>query len=292
MMLFPIIRLDDSSLRDAWRAIPTRFLIVRLQDVITKDSVQFNKTFRDIVKAGSLHNFLGFRGPIILSSIMRDDLISRADIVMYIHAIKSLKPDFFITPDGETYDKETEISQKEIRRALSETNIIIKNCPNTIPIGLVKGCNEFQVECHTRALKEMGIDYFVFHVGDFFRNGDDKMIRKARFLSSKICPYAKRLILYGMGSQKRLLEFSFADAYATFNYFTVAKYGMIYQGTKKIKYIGGYNTSIVKNNLIEMYKNTLSLQKQTRLVGGLKPWVGEQGETELVTHQTEIRIRA
>ncbi len=290
--LSPIVRLDDKSTMNIWRAIPVKFLTVRLQDILKGSSADFNKTFYEILAAGGVHNYLEFNGPVVLSAIMRDYLISKLGIDGYVEAINVLKPDYYTTPDCETYEGFVKSSWREIDRILEMTKDIMSSCPYSEPIGQVKGCNEYQVDYHIQKLKEMGIDKFVFHVGDFFRNGDKTMINKARFLSSRIRPHTKSLILYGMGSQKKILEFSFADAYVTFGYFTTARYGMMYKGTKKIKYARDYNPSIAMLNLIEMYKNVASIKKQCKLIGDERKWVEVEEGAEPHMHPLMVKIRA
>ena len=62
-----------------------------------------------------------------------------------------------------------------------------------------------------KLLKSCGIDEFVFHVADFYRNRQPAMRRKSRTLSLAIHKHADKLILYGFGSQRRLQEYSFAE---------------------------------------------------------------------------------
>lgn len=265
VLLSPIIKLDAKETFDVLKAVPVEFAVVRLQDLVLKNSFKFKKTFRKVVSAGGLHNFLGFSGQILLSLIMRDEIVARYKPERYAVAINSLKPDSYTTIDGETYEREYTLSWNEINRIHSENKQLIALCPRYEPIGLVKGCTEKQIEFHVGLLKSLGIADFIFHVGDFFRYGDPDMIRKARSYSYKIRKHARCLILYGMGSQKRLLEFSFADVYVSFNHFVTAKNGMKFVGTRKIKYTGGYDPKIITSNFIEMYKNVNSLNKQTKL---------------------------
>lgn len=265
--LSPIVKLDARETFDVLKAVPIELAVVRLQDLVLKSSFKFKKTFRDVVSAGGLHNFLGFSGQILLSLIMRDEIVARYKPKRYADAINCLMPDFYTTIDGETYEGEYTLSWKEIDRIHTQNKQLIPLCPRHKPIGLVKGCTKKQIVFHIDLLKSLGISDFVFHVGDFFRHGDPNMIRKARSFSSEIRKHAKCLILYGLGSQRRLVEFSFADVYVSFSHFVTAKNGMKFVGTKKIKYTGGYKSSIITNNFIEMYKNVKSLNKQSYLHG-------------------------
>jgi len=268
VVLSPIVKLDAKDTFDVLRVLPIKFVTVRLQDLVLKDTFRFNKTYYDVVSAGGLHNFLDFDGHVLLSLIMKDEIIANFNPEKYAKAINSLIPDFYTTIDGETYMGEYSLSLREIKRIHAENKKLVEFCPKYQPIGLVKGCTENQIEFHVNLLKSLGIKDFVFHVGDFFRHGDVNMIRKARSFSFRIRKHARRLILYGMGSQERLHEFSFANIYVTFNHFVTAKNGMKFVGTKKTKYSGSYDPKIVTNNFVEMYKNVMSLDKQTKLFVG------------------------
>jgi len=263
--LSPIVRLDVRDTFDVFRKVPVELIVVRLQDLVSKNTYKFNKTYYDVISAGGLHDFLDFQGHIILSLIMRDELVANFGPEKYSEVINSLIPDSFTTIDGETYEGENEVSLKEVERIHAGNKELVKLCSECRPIGLVKGCTENQIEYHIRLLRSLEIEDFVFHIGDFFRQGDPNMIAKARSFSYRIRKHAKRLILYGMGSQERLQHFSFADIYVTFNHFVTAKNGMKFVGTKKVKYSGSYNPQIVVDNFAQMCKNVESLKGQVRL---------------------------
>jgi hypothetical protein len=265
VILSPIIRLDDHETFGVLNLVPVKLVTVRLQDLISKRTFRFNKTYRDIVSTGGLHAFLDFQGEILLSLIMRDKLIANLQPKSYVTAINALKPDLFTTLDGETYEGEFFDSSKEIERINVQNQILLRFCANCKPIGLVKGCSEKQIDAHVGFLKSVGIEDFVFHVGDFFRNGDITMIRKSRSYCCRIRKEARRLFLYGMGAQKRLIEFSFADVYITFNHFVTAINGMKFSGTKKLKYHGKYTPKRMVDNFVEMHKNLNSINNQTKI---------------------------
>lgn len=270
VQLSPIIKLDARETFDVLRAVPIKLAVVRLQDLVLKNSLKFNKTFRKVVSAGGLHNFLDFSGEILLSLIMRDAIVARYKPERYAVAINCLMPDFYTTIDGETYKGEFSLSMNEIDRIHSQNEQLLALCPKCNPIGLVKGCTEKQIEFHTSLFKSLGISDFVFHVGDFFRHGSPEMIRQARSFSSRIRKHAKRLVLYGIGSQKRLLEFSFADFHVSFSHFVTAMNGMKFVGARKVKYTGGYDSKIITANYIEMDKNVKLLNRQMKLSSWLR----------------------
>jgi len=263
--LSPIVRLDVKETHSVLKAVPVELAVVRLQDLVSKHTYKFNKTYDDVISVGGLHNFLDFHGCVLLSLIMKDSIIANFDPDKYALAINSLVPDSFTTIDGQTYEGEYSLSMREIERIHAENKELVRLCPKPQPLGLVKGCTRNQIEHHMKLLKSLGIEEFVFHIGDFLRHGDPNMISKARSFSQTIRKEAKRLFLYGMGSQQKLLEFSFADVYVSFNHFVTAKNGMRFIGTKKVKYIGSFSSGIVVDNFIQMYKNVQSIKKQSRL---------------------------
>jgi len=268
VILSPIIRLDNPETFEVLNVLPVELLTVRLQDLISKSTFKFNNTYKDIISAGGLHNFLNFKGEILLSLIMRDEIIFNLQINDYVEAINSLRPDFFTTLDGETYEGEFYISWKELDRVNEENRTILDLCQQSKPIGLVKGCSEKQIDYYVEKLKSSGIEDFIFHSGDFFRNGDSRMIRKARSYCYRIRKQARTLFLYGMGSQRRLIDFSFADVYITFKHFVSAINRIRFIGTKQVRCNGRDVPQILKKNFIEMHKNLKAIETQTKLCEG------------------------
>lgn len=286
--LYPVVKLNDPSLRDIWKGLDLPYLVVRLQDLITSSSGKPNKTFYEVKFKGGIHNYLDYGGKVILSLVMKDKLILKFSPKLYAEIINEVKPNYFTSVDGETYDREEKTSFQEILRCVNETKQLINLCPNVTCIGHVKGCNESQIHTHLNQLNSLGIKHYLFHVGDFFRSGSKEMINKAKHYASIIRKKAYKLILYGMGSQKKLIEFSFADAYVSFNYFVKAINGKKYSNHSLVKYTGGYSTKIVRSNLVWMILNLKRISNQRKLTyGGIDLWEAEQEALELHTHQQE-----
>src|SRR3989344_7413920 len=139
--LYVIIKVNQKNVRDVWKTVDTPFLIVRLQDMICSKSYKFNKTYEEIKNAGSINKFLNTDKNIILSLIMRDEMIRGFTPEKYIEAIKTLKPSCFTSVDGWTYEGDIQMAEKEITRCVLQTSIIMKECPDVIPIGQIKGCS-------------------------------------------------------------------------------------------------------------------------------------------------------
>lgn len=275
--LYPVVKVNEPSIINVWRGLPIKCLVVRLQDLICPMSLKLNSTFLQIKEKGGIHKFLDFDDKIILSLIMKDSLIHKFNPYRYLEVIDTLKPDYYTTVDCETYEKEELVSKSEIKRSFLETSKLIGLCKDSKPIGQIKGCTKSQINTHLMLLKSLNIEDFVFHMGDFFRNGSPAMISRAKDYSLMIRKNAKNLILYGMGLQSKLLEFSFADAYTTLNYFVNALNGKKFVSIKKINYTGGYSPKIVRENLIQIIKNMDNIKKQNKLMnGGICPWAAEQ----------------
>lgn len=275
VLLIPVVRLDDRSTYGAWKVVPTKKIVVRLQDIVSKRTYKFNSNFYEIEARGGVHKFLDFHGEIILSLIMKDEIIDNFKSGLYTKAINTLKPDYYTTVDGWTYEKTEKDSYLEIERCFEQTKELLKICPNSFPLGLVKGCTENQIDYHISLLKSIGINDFIFHIGDFSRHGDARMMWRARKYARKIKSQADSLILYGIGTQKKMEKFSFADAFVTSTHFIAANYGMKFVGTKKVRYSGeDSRKDVIKNNLFEMYQNLqkMSLYQTTLDNGGTNLW--------------------
>ncbi len=270
--IIPITRLDDPGSLIPVRAVNSQSLVVRVQDLITESGVP-NSLFYKIKSCGGIHACLNYVGVVILSSVMRDNLLEKIDTTIYVDLIDGIKPDYYTTPDCSSYDLERAHSKKQISRSYEMTKQIIALCPDVIPIGQVKGADEEQIKQHYQMLHTLGIKIFIFHTGDFFRNGSDEQIQKAKYYASLIKKKDNLLLLYGFGSQKRLEEFSFADGYLTFNHYVTALNGMIFKGRKKYKYQGMHYTEAATRNLKQMHLNLIESKKQAKLFGGRKQWV-------------------
>ncbi len=291
--IFPIVRLDYRKTLDIARAVNSPVIVVRVQDVISKKTGNPNYIFKNIKKLGGIHNFLDYNGIIILSLIMRDDLIWKFSPKQYAEIIRGLKPDTYTTVDGATYYKKEKQSFKELLRLSKETRELLTLCPDIKPLGQVKGCNSTQIKLHLKFLKSLGINHFIFHVGDFFREGDESMIQQAKHFCSLIKNKTNKLFLYGFGSQKRLIDFSFADGYITYSHVVTTKSGKHFIGKRKEKFNNKdfYQASI--DNLKQMILNLKDIAKQTKLFsGGECKWVEDMQEQELqfIIQKQKVRM--
>jgi hypothetical protein len=274
--IFPLVRLDYIASLESARALGAKGIVIRFQDLISHKTGEPNNRFKKIASTGGIHKFLGYNGFVILSLIMRDDLLEKLTPEKYALIIKGIMPNAYTTIDGQTYEKQESFSLKQIKKISVDTYKLLRLCPNILPIGHVKGCNEYQVVKHRDILEKMGINIFIFHVGDFSRNASSNMILRARSLSYKIKKENNILLLYGLGSPRKFLEFSFADFYISYSHIINANKGICISERGRERYGRGKPAFWSFSNLHYMFKSIFSLNKQTKLFeGGICPWVVE-----------------
>lgn len=291
--IIPLVRLSCKNSIKLARAINSPIIVIPVYDVILDSTAEPNELFRKIKSEGGLHKSLNYNGIIILSSIMRDDLIKKIKSPeQYAEIINGLNPNFYFTPDGKTYEKQDQESLNEIMRLYSLTRELIELCSNSQPIGLVKGSNALQIKIHRDLLKGLGINTFVFHTGDFFRQGNEGMIQKAKYYCSLIKKEDNTLMLYGLGSPRRMLEFSFSDMFITYSHFVNAKHRIIFNGTKREKFldksVSVYRLAI--HNFKEFLSYLKGLKHQTKLfMGGKCKWVEASQELHFIIQGQKVK---
>lgn len=288
--MIPLVRLDCENSRKLARAINSPIIFIPLYDLITDTTAEPNELFEKIKSCGGIHKFLDYPGIVILSLIMRDDLIWKSFPKKYATIIKGIKPDAYTLVDGATYNKQEYKSYKELIRLSEETKELLKLCPDILPIGQVKGCNSMQIKLHLEYLKQLGIKIFIFHVGDFFRNGDESMIQQAKYFCSLIKDENNTLLLYGLGSPRRMLEFSFADFFVTYSHFVSARNGKIFAGTKKVNYSNMSVYEAAAYNFKELSNHLKTLNYQTKLFSGGKcRWAVAQQELQFIIQNQAVK---
>lgn len=122
-----------------------------------------------LVQASSkgLHDYLGFDGKILLSTVMPDELIDRLETKNYFRLINDLKPDATMIPDNYTYtDVPLYQSWSQTIRLVSFANDFLK--PDTPLIGLVKGANLRQMDWTIRKQVEMNYASFAIPARELF----------------------------------------------------------------------------------------------------------------------------
>jgi len=180
-----------------WRGgIQLPMIFVPLWQLLLKEDM--------LSKASSmgLHDYLGFDGKILLSTVMPDELIDKLRMEDYTKLIHDLRPDATMVPDNYTYtDVPLHQSWSQTIRLASFANDFLEL---GIPaIGLVKGGNLRQIEWIIRREMEMGYISFVMPARELYSEGSlDEYLpyvlmtlkRNARFHEREF-----ELLLYGIG---------------------------------------------------------------------------------------------
>jgi len=240
-------------------------VVIRLQDLLSADGHRLTPLFWEIVSNGGIHDFLRFDRTVILSSIMKDQMILGCSKETYRKAIGGLQPDYYITPDGETYQGEKNISAYEIRRICNDTLFLMRNCGDCKPIGLVKGCNLNQIIYHTRQLSDLGIDIFLFHAGPFLDAKTLLCLNNARIFFNAIRNLAPRLLIYGIGARDHLKLFISADGYITNSHYMAAFKRLRLTNGKWEKDKKTPTIDLIDHNLHEIEKCLLNIQSSERI---------------------------
>lgn len=281
--VMPVVKLGEKSTYYPWKSVPCTTLVVRMEDILREDGRTFKHIFEEISEAGGIHGFLGSPTRVMLSTIMRDKLIGGGTVDTYVEAIDVLKPDSFLTPDGETYIGETAKATEEIERMLAWSKEIIGKCKNSIPVGLVKGSDAFMVGEHTDALSQLGVNSMVFHIGDFLNRGRPVEASIARQYAGIIKNRGHGLYLYGIGAGKNLRRFFFADGFITQSHYVNAFYRQEYKNGKWHR-TDKPPKDLVMGNLSGIYSQVRELEQES-VYGGLSKWAMDSEEIENLTQE-------
>jgi hypothetical protein len=181
---------------------------------------------------------------------------------LYVEIIEQLKPDYFMTPDGETYLGERYLSGYEINRVMKETKSMLTDVHNCAPIGLVKGSNAAQFCNHAKELVSVGVPLNVFHAGDFVNRESKNTIRVAIEIARAIRPLVPRLWIYGVGAERYFRLFQFADGFITQSHYINAfagkdlGIGESSRLTSPSRELISRNLRIIQERLIRVHEGT------------------------------------
>lgn len=180
-----------------------------------------------LVQASSkgLHDYLGFNGKILLSTVMPDEFIDKLELKDYFRLIENLKPDATMIPDNYAYtDVPLYQSWSQTIRLVNFANDFLKlNIPL---IGLIKGANLRQMDWAVRRQVEMGYVSFVMPARELF---EEEMLDY--FLPQILLTLKRSLrnnfdfLLYGVGV--KLWEYKDVS-YSNLSWFLRAKHGEYY----------------------------------------------------------------
>jgi hypothetical protein len=245
-----------------WIEIDCSGVVIKAQDLLTPSGKTTNKYFDLIKNAGGIHEFLGFDGEVLLSSIMPDKMIYGFSIEAHVDMIDTLQPDYYYTPDGETYLTEEWLSQLEINRIFSGSELLFSSFPHIKPIGLVKGCTHQMIDDHTNRLLSSGVSHFVFHAGDYLCQGSSLVVGQAINFANLIHRKVPWLAINGVGAMSTLKNFSFADGFVTQSHYVNAFYGKFCDASRKDDGEKRVSRADIMNNLRNIQRNISAIQLQ------------------------------
>ncbi|MEM3871628.1 MAG: hypothetical protein QXE05_03655 [Nitrososphaeria archaeon] len=243
----PVISLNDKR-SWFWPFLKHEIVVVKLLDLIRDRKLRNN-----IMRIG-IHNYLGFDGKVIISTIMPDEILNNLQVGNFIKIIKAIKPDAVMSLDTYTYiDDPLIISWKQTIRAVKNVTFLLEK--RGIPIfGIVKGANYQQVKWCLEKYNEIGINKVVIPCREIISH---KCHDALPLIMSMAKNYKFDVILYG-GPLRLLTSLFKADFYANFEWFLISIKGAVYKDNivfleqNEIKDL----SSIVSHNLKSAIKMT------------------------------------
>jgi len=203
-----------------WSDVQLPMIIVRLAELIVRSNLLSE------VSGKGLHDYLGFDGRIVLSTIMPDELIDELQPKDYPRFIRDLKPDATMVPDNYTYmDDPLYLSWSQtirlVRNALSFLELDIP------AIGLIKGATPEQVGWSTKQLVDMGYGTFALPARELSRSDLLDNILAPALLVFEEYKLDTNLLIYGRSYPVRGLK---KASYANHSWFLGAKGGTYFKG--------------------------------------------------------------
>jgi len=207
-----------------WReGVPLPMIFVPLWQLLLNEDA--------LSKASSmgLHDYLGFTGKILLSTVMPDELIDKLAMDDYSKLIKDLRPDATMVPDNYTYtDVPLHQSWSQTIRLASFANDFLEL---DIPaIGLVKGGNLRQMEWIIHREMEMGYVSFAMPARELYEESSlDEYLPYVLTILKRNAEAQKRefeLLLYGIGKKLRRYK---GISYSNLSWFIQAKHAGYYK---------------------------------------------------------------
>ena len=215
----PVVRLtDDSSW--FWKDLPLPWIVVRLAELV-KD-----KALMQRVSSHGLHDFLGFDGKVLLSTVMEDELLDELKPNDYIRMISDIRPDATMTPDSYTYlddplclSWEQTLKQAAFSSAFSELDIPV--------VGLIKGVIWKQIAWSTERAIELGCESFDLPSRELAELDLLDGVISAIMSALQKGKREAQLLLYGLSyPSRRRGEF----VYSGLSWFIGARKGLYYKG--------------------------------------------------------------
>jgi hypothetical protein len=211
-----------------WPDLQIPWVAVRLGELVKSKS-----TMQGLISQG-LHDFLGFEGKVLLSTVMEDELLDRLRPRDYLKMINDVRPDAVTTPDVYTYvDDPLSLSWAQTfkhiayARAFADLGIPV--------VGLVKGAIAKQVTYSTEKLCELGCQNLAIPSRELslldLLDGHVLTVTTTLRKKGMMAP----VLLYGLTYPLRRLRKNLV--YSGMSWFIDAKRGIYYKGNKRAGYI-------------------------------------------------------
>jgi len=182
-----------------------------------------NESALSKVSSKGLHDYLGFDGKILLSTVMQDELIEKLKRDDYFKLIADLRPDATMVPDDYAY------TDMPLYQSWSQTVHLVNFADDfldlDIPaIGLVKGANLHQIYWSLQKEIEMGYVSFVMPARELFEQSllNDFLDYTLLVLNMNREVNDFELLIYGVSHKLRYEEVS----YSNLSWFIDAKHGL------------------------------------------------------------------
>ncbi|MGP8255073.1 MAG: hypothetical protein ACLQMU_05245 [Methanoregula sp.] len=258
--------------------------IIKIEDFLLTNGKPNLRVIHEIRDSGGLREFLDTSSQIIFSSIIPDPLLERINLDTYRYLNEEFQPEFYITPDGPTYSSCKKYSRDQIDLVLELTAELMRQFPDSTPIGLIKGCNFAQMDFHSDKLRELGVSQFCLHAGDCLCNAPtyakDLIVDCGRSLAEKV----PDLMIYGVGSRHTFQRFHYAKKFATNSHYMQTFKHRVIQGATWTAFKGDFTKRIVMQNF-NYLRRLVEQQSDTQEITA---WITDASNDECSDEVSEI----
>lgn len=209
-------------------------IYLRASEFITSDGKRVTKLFKKVAAKGGFNRYLDIDNPVVLCFIMHDRSCSGITPNIAAELINGIKPYACTTLDESTYLREDKWSEIRLSILQRKNRALIRKHPDMKFIGVVKGCNQKQIEAHTMELLSLGIQEFIFHAGDYIAKGSYSEIKTARDYALSVRKMVPTLYAFGIGSKQMINRFYFVDGIITLNPIIETHHGIITDASGRI----------------------------------------------------------
>ena len=222
----PVVSLTDERTW-FWHEIQHAWIIARMAELVKNKSLAWK------VSSQGLHDFLGFEGKILLSTVMEDELLDKLTLKDYAEIVAAARPDATMVPDVYTYlddplclSWQQTIKSANLAKAFSGFDVPV--------VGLVKGAIGKQVAWSTQNIVALGYQTAALPCRELVRLDllDGMLMGIVGILRKRT--REPRLLLYGLsyplGKYQRELS------YSGFSWFINAKRGL-YQKQGNVRFL-------------------------------------------------------